>query len=288
MRSEEVYTKGREWAEQVLATARSLLPRMEPVSSYPGWTQQERQTLAFLLTANARSSESAVLLCAFNQLWDAEVLVRTVFEGSLKFVYLLQSRDEFSARHIEYAESLFEIALLKSHRKAQRALAIVSDPDAAEWTAIRELLLPDAEYAELSARYDKARRRNLEMRWGFAGLIEALVNSGDPCFKGLEGLAHGYSMASHVQHADMVGVSIALERDFRPDERRSSIHLAHLGRLLSDVLECLFLRLAVGYRFVGADMSALSEVRKTIDVVKEPFSCAAEQWTKIEYPTQFA
>lgn len=252
MYSEELRVKQREWAERALTTTRNLLPKMAPVANYLGWQPGERQTISFLLTATARTSESAFLLCAYGQLWDAEVLVRSALEGSLKLAYLLQARETFAERHREYANKLFEIALLKDHQKAASVLAAVSDPDAPQCRPIRELLLPHAEVAEISARNEKASRRDLERRWGFTGLIGELSRSGDPYFHGLSALAHGYSMASHVQHGDIVGASIALERDLRSVERRDTIHLAHEGRLLSDLLHFLFLRLAVGYRFVAA------------------------------------
>lgn len=171
MYSEELQEKQREWAEQALMAARSLLPKMAPVSTYLGWQPRERQTVSFLLTATARASESAFLLCAYGQLWDAEVLVRSALEGSLKLAYLLQARETFAARHSEYADQLFEIALLKNHRKAAGLLTAVSNPDAPQWRPIRDLLLSDCEVAELSARNDKVARRSLETRWGFTGLI---------------------------------------------------------------------------------------------------------------------
>lgn len=245
MYSEELCQTQREWAERALMTTRSLLPKMAPVSTYPGWQARERQTISFLLTATARTSESAFLLCAYGQLWDAEVLVRSALEGSLKLAYLLQTRETFAARHGEYADQLLEVALLKDHRKAGSLLAAVPDPYAPQWRPIRDLVLPDSEVAEISARNSKVARRELETRWGFTGLIGELSRCEDPYFKGLGALAHSYSMASHVQHADVIGASIALERDRRSTERREAIHLAHEGRLLSDLLELLFLRLAV-------------------------------------------
>lgn len=119
---------------------------------------------------------------------------------------------------------------------------------------------------------------------GLYRLDRQLSRSGDPYFNGLGALAHGYSMASHVQHVDMVGASIALERDRRSVERRESIHLAHEGRLLSDLLDFLFLRMGVGYRFVAADLSQLAEVKAAIDDARAPFRQAAEHWLRIEYP----
>lgn len=283
MYSEELRATQREWAERALMATRSLLPKMAPVSTHPGWQPRERETVSFLLTATARASESAFLLCAYGQLWDAEVLVRCALEGSLKLAYLLQARETFAVRHSEYADQLFEIALLKDHRKAATLLAAVSDPDAPQWRPIRDVLLSDDEVTKLSARNDKVARRNLETRWGFTGLIGELSRSGDSYFNGLGALAHGYSIASHVQHVDMVGASMALERDRRPAERRDSLHLAHEGRLLSDLLDFLFLRLAVGYRFVAADMSQLIGVKAAIEEARAPFRQAAEDWLQIEY-----
>jgi hypothetical protein len=283
MYSEEIYAKQRDWADGALSAMRNLLPEMAPVAAYPNWQPRERETILFLLSATARSSESAFLLCAFGQLWDAEVLIRSTLEGSLKLAYLLQARETFATRHSEYAEHLFEVALLKNHGKAQSVLAAISDPDAAQWRPIRDILLSDRELAALSARHKKAARRALETRWGFTGLVSELSGSNDPLFNGLGALVHGYSIASHIQHADIVGTSIALERDLRSTERRDSLHLAHEARLLSDLLNFFLLRLAVGYRFVGADMSQLSRVKIIADKAKEPFGEAAEDWFQIEY-----
>lgn len=116
MFNDKLRAKQRDWAERALMATQSLLPKMAPVSTYPGWQPRERETVSFLLTATARASESAFLLCAYGQLWDAEVLVRSALEGSLKLAYLLQARETFAARHSEYADQLFEIALFKDHR----------------------------------------------------------------------------------------------------------------------------------------------------------------------------
>ncbi len=64
MYSEDLYAKQREWAERALMATRSLLPKMATVATYAGWQARERETISFLLTATARTSESAFLLCA--------------------------------------------------------------------------------------------------------------------------------------------------------------------------------------------------------------------------------
>ena len=264
-------------------TARELLPGMAPVATFLEWEPEQKRTLGWLLSATARTSESALLLCAYGQLWDAEVLVRSVLEGTLKFAYMLQARETFASRHMEYAHDLFDIGLLKDHRKALDLLAAVSDPDHDKWRPIRDLVLSNLEVADIESRFDKAARRALETRWGFTGLLGALSRSGDPYFQGLGAVAHCYSAASHIHHADKHGTSIPVDRDLRSPKRREAMHLAHEGRLLSDVLHFLFVRLAVGYRFVGHDPARMTVIKKRIDEACVPFRAAADAWHAVEY-----
>lgn len=274
----------RTWAEQGLLLFRDLLPLMAPVGQYAGWEAEERETLSFLLTACARASESALLLTAYGQLWDADVLVRSVWEGSLKFCYLQQERATFKVRHDEYSRQLFEISLLKKHGKAQELLKSVTDTTSRQWQPIRDLLLPPAELAEFSARYPQALRRSLETKWGFTGLLGELQRSGDAAFERIAGLGHTYAMASHVQHVDYIGASLPLERDRRSSERNRSIHLAHGARLISDVLCSLHIRLGIGYRFVKSDPTPLKVAWDQIEKLETTFGFPEEQWLDVEYP----
>jgi hypothetical protein len=256
---------------------------MAVVGGYAGLEPDERETIGYLASATARASESALLLCAYGQLWDAEVLVRSAMEGSLKFAYLLQAPSAFQDRHREYARDLFDIALLKGHRRAEELLATARDPEDAEWRPIRDRLLSREQLVELNARHGRTSRRELEQRWGFTRLVGALVGSGDSLFRDLGSLAHAYSMASHVQHADFVGASIPLDRDRRSPARRETLHLAHLGRLVTDVLSLLYLRLAVGYRFVGADVTPLAEAKVMVEAASGWGRDAYDAWMCNEY-----
>jgi hypothetical protein len=100
---------------------------------------------------------------------------------------------------------------------------------------------------------------------------------------GFAGLAQGYSTASHIQHADYVGVSTPLDRDRRAADRRDAIHLAHLARLVSDALSCLRMRLVAGYRYIDHDSSSISEATEKINCVCNSFGDPYERWMDIEY-----
>jgi hypothetical protein len=283
MYSEELFAIQQEWSERALFLLRELLPLMTPVARFPEWTEDERQTLGWLLSASARSSESAMLLCAYGQLWDAEVILRSVFEASLKFVYLLQNRQEFKQRHEEYANALFQIALLKDHQKAQDLLNVIPTSDAMKWKPIRDRLLSEDALKCIGQQYDKSTRRALDTKWGFTGIVGVLTKSGDALVDRVVGLAHGYSMASHILHADSVGVSIPMDRDRRSAERRDKIHLAHLTRLISDACSCLQMRLAAGYRYIDHDPSPVFEAAAKMNDLRQSFGDVYENWMDVEY-----
>ncbi|MBY3115646.1 DUF5677 domain-containing protein [Rhizobium laguerreae] len=284
MYTEDIYSKLRAWAEQGLFLLRELLPTMAPVARYQGWKHPELRTLADLLSASARTSESALLLVAHVQLWDAEILVRSVTEGSLKFCYLLQGRKDFEERHRQYAHDLYQIGLFKDHKKAVELLATVPDPDNRVWKPIRDRLLSDAELTSIGNAFGSTERRSLEGRWGFTGLIGELARSGDELTRGFTGFSHGYSMASHIHHADAIGTSMAIERDLRSTERRDAILLTHGARLISDTLSCFYLRLAVGYRFIQHDFEPVALAAEKIRKLQEAFDGVYQDWMSVEYP----
>jgi hypothetical protein len=172
---------------------------------------------------------------------------------------------------------------MKDDQKARDVLASLRDPDADQWRPIRDMVLSDAKREELRARYDKPTRRAMETRWGYAGILNSLSKSGDPFYKGFTGLTFSYAIASHIQHADYAGVSIAMDREMRSPERRDSVQMAHLVRLITDCFVCFNLRLRTAYRFAGCDSAPLTEVDRKIEEFTAEMKFAHERWLEIEY-----
>ena len=122
--------------------------------------------------------------------------------------------------------------------------------------------LPSDEVTRIQRRLPRALRRELERKWGFTGLLQALVASNDAMFSNLAAMAMGYSTASDVHHVNIIGIAIADERAHRGADDRMAAERAYESRIISDVFACLIMRLAVGYRFVGADPSPLFEAQR--------------------------
>ncbi|QLQ27370.1 MAG: hypothetical protein HZT39_02925 [Pseudoxanthomonas sp.] len=283
MYSDELLAIQRDRAGQALFLMRDLLPLMAPVARHHGWTREEQWILGMLLTSSARSTESSLLLAAYGQLWDAEVILRSVAEGSLKFAYILQAPGDFKQRFQEYSVDHFNISLLKDDFKIREVLSTLGDPDSRGWKPFRDRLLPEDQLDALRKAYDTGARRSIESRWGVAGMLDTFRRSGDIISSRFRGTLHNYSLASHIQHADYIGISVPDERERREPARRDALHLAHLSRVISDAFSYLIMRLTSGYRFIGEDLGPIRSAASRVGALHDGFGEVYEDWMDIEY-----
>lgn len=282
MYNDELCSIQSDWSKRSLDLMRELFPLMSPVASFEGWTDEQISTIGFLLSASARSTESLFLLTSYGQLWDAEIMLRAVMESSLKFVFLLQNKEEFDERFNEYTTAQYELSLLKDDKKTLELLSAISNPEDKEWQPLHGRLLGDGERKRISEKYERSYRSSLESRWGFTGIIGNLARS-DEMFRGFIGLSYGYSLSSHILHSDYLGVALPMDRDSRCSENRNSLHLAHLARHISDAFTCMMMKLYTGYRFIGGDTEPLHKAAEKIDILCSPFRKEYERWLTIEY-----
>lgn len=283
MYNDELLLVQRQKSEQALFLMRELLPLVTPIAHYTGWTEHERWVLGMLLTSCARSTESALLLCAYGQLWDAEVVLRSVAEGTLKSCFILQSQEKFKERIQEYSVDHFNVSLIKDDKKIRDLLEIVGDSEPSKWRPLTDRLLSDHELERLITKYDRKMRRSIESKWGVAGILHSFRHDNDPHTKKFPGLLHNYSLASHIHHADYIGVSIPDERERRDLARRDAIHLAHLSRLISDCFSYFLLRADAGYTYIKADPTPIFGALAKIDAINKAQDEIYEEWMNIEY-----
>lgn len=286
MYNDELLAAQRSRSEHALLLMRDLLPLITPVARHPEWTNEERSTLGMLLTSCARSTESALLLCAYGQLWDAEVILRSVAEGTLKLAFILQSDTTFKERIREYSVDHFNISLLKDDKKIRELLSIVQGWSDARWRPLTERLLSPEELNRLATRYDRKSRQSIETRWGVSGILAAFRRDKGPHTGRLPGLLHNYALASHIQHADYIGISIVDDRERREPHRRDAIHLAHLSRLISDAFSYFLIRATSGYTFIKADLAPLRSAANKVAVLREEQGDVYSEWMDIEYGTE--
>ena len=190
------------------------------------------------------------------RLWDADVVVRSVTEGSLKFAFLLLGdAAERKTKLHEYEHVLFELSALKRSARVEEILAVMpADEDS---QSLRELVLSPEHAEQIRAAYPREVRRTIEQRWSFGEICAALKRTGTPGLSHLGLMMYNFGMSSHVAHQDIVGVGMAWDRNGRSVERREAVELAHGARMISDVTVMSWIRAHFLYQRCGLNIDRL-------------------------------
>lgn len=231
------------------------------------------------------SSESVLLLIRAQKEWDADLISRSVIEGSLKFVYMLDgSTDEVNVKAHEYWNLLPQFYTIRHSERAKRFLEDVPNPDSPEWQPFYDLIVDDSEIAYIRATFSRQVRQALEEKWSFSGICKSFAKSENSGLKMFTHLMHGYGMSSHLLHKDADGIGMVWERNRRDTNRQMAAKLGHSARVVSDICTFSKLRLFTLLRAYNMPTQALSKLEeKYADSLFSELTKANHRFTKVEY-----
>lgn len=234
------------------------------------------------------SSESSLILIKYGKEWDADIINRSVMEGTIKYVFLmLGESSDVKAKAFEYWELLPNYASIKHHDRALSFLDAIQNPDAPEWIPFKKLLLTDGDINKLKNGATRKERMKLEKKWSFSEIMKSFSVSGSDALKLLVHLAHGYGMSSHLIHKDGDGVGMVWERYRRSEEEQVTVKFAHCARIVSDICSFSMLRLYQLLTFYGQDTGIIKEVEQRYQHLFSELKKAGSKFTKIEYEEEF-
>lgn len=189
-------------------------------NGYPNLPPLTRFVCAQLFIDCNLSSESVLLLIRAEKEWDAELIARSVLEGSFKFTYLLQgSHAEIEEKASEFWHVLPLFYAIRHGENVKSMFEHLPTQNAADWRPLEDLRISEDDIAAIRSRYSRSERQALEERWSFVGLCRSFAVSGNPGLKAFAGLSHGYTMSSHLLHKDADGIGMVWERSGRSPER---------------------------------------------------------------------
>jgi hypothetical protein len=230
------------------------------------------------------SSESALLLIQSARVWDAEMLVRAVVEGTYKFAFMcVRSDEERTLRIDEYYDHLPAINRLKRHDRASTLIQEAEDPNAVQWRPIRDLIIEEPELTVLRAQFPRKQRQLLEQKWAFFPLAQALAGSDLPGADAVARMVYSYGISSHVLHQDGDAVSMIWERQQRSPDREEAITLSHGARELSDLFHLAQYRAMVAYHLKELDPQPILAIGDKYATLAEELRGAYSAWYENEY-----
>ncbi|MEC0234844.1 DUF5677 domain-containing protein [Paenibacillus kribbensis] len=190
------------------------------------------------------TSESILVLVANNRLWDNEMLIRSVLEGTLKFIYLTTGTDEERKTKIdEFWNVLPVISQIKRSRRAGEVYNNLPEnvSQKNDMKFIKGVILSEDKINEIQSKYPRKYRKELEHKWSYSEIVKEL--SKEDKHKYFNGMFHGYGIGSHLIHQDADAINFLIDHNARVPERRIAKELAHGCRQISDVMTYSMLRL---------------------------------------------
>lgn len=252
--------------------------------AYEGLPPLVRFVAAQLFIDCHLSSESSLLLIQSGKEWDADLISRSVMEGSVKLTYMLYgSSSEIESKVEEFWHVLPLFSAIRHGEHARQFLDAIPDADAPEWHPFKELLVEPEEVTSIRASYSKRARQEIEERWSFAGICRFFARTEEPELRHLGHLAHGYSMSSHLIHKDADSVGMIWERSTRDEARRIAVSLGHSARVVSDACTFAKLRLLSLLRACGEPKKVLSDIGAKYADLTEELTSANRHFNDFEY-----
>lgn len=198
-----------------------------------------------LFTSLHSTSESILILLLNQAIFDADVLLRTVMEGTIKYCYLMTGTEsDKEEKYTEYKEMLTDIDKLSDHNKAVEAVEILKEFSMNSTKPFEISILSDEEFAELSEKYPRKERDALKRKWSYQSLLRSLARE-YPEYKAQIGTISTYSLTSHFCHYDWTGLSDRNNQVMNATNPDAVVFdIMHCNRILSNVLSMELFRIA--------------------------------------------
>lgn len=232
------------------------------------------------------TSESVFLLIGNVKLWDSDILIRAVIEGTFKYLFLCTGNEnEQEIKLQEYWDDLPEVNRMKRHLRVREFLSKVENSEADEWRPLRDMLLSSDELSDLQNRYPRKIRQQIEQKWSFNEIAQTLsrpeVDPGG--YDAMKSMNYSYGMASHMVHQDADAISIIWDRNHREPDRLASVELAHGARGLSDLITMAMVRSVATFRLHRKDIEPIKELMASHENFLKEMNKSHEIWFVIEY-----
>lgn len=195
------------------------------------------ETLRVLNQYQHDRTQAAYCLIVNGLVWDAEVIIRVVYETFAKVAFLATASEEQRADLLgEYWDLLGAVYDRQGALKAEAGERLLkrfgSDGSSRVMASLRDQRVYRTDPLE-----DKRFRKQLEQRWSFSEILTALKSGrlGNARLIEVEALAHIYGMSSHIAHANSRALDLLQDRATRGSDLLQ-LEIGHVCRMLSDMV----------------------------------------------------
>jgi len=176
--------------------------------------------------------DSLSVLIFHNCLWDADIILRSVAEASIKLIFVSElAENEKLEKVSEFWNDLGEINNLKQSKQARIVIENLKNtkfnPD-----TFNQIALSEEQEELLASKWTKSKRQKIEQPWSFNEMIKSLSKNDQ--LDMILCLQRVFTQSSHLIHADETALGVINDRKNRNDSLK--LEILHAKRLYSDCL----------------------------------------------------
>ncbi len=210
--------------------------------------------LTELFTQLYSTGESILMLTSHTAIWEADILLRTLFEGTIKYILMTQDCLREKSNLIEeYYNIVPEMQKISDHEKAAEAINIFKSKGI-DKHPFQCSLLNEEELEKLKEKYPKNRVREISQKWSYKNILKKLIEK-DNKYEVLVATLYTYSFSSHLIHYDgeclQQRAGALMNSAVKNDEL---IDFAHLLRIISNVVSLGTLRVSEYMKVYNLDV----------------------------------
>ncbi len=201
--------------------------------------------------------------------WDAEIIVRSVYETSAKVLLIASAIGENRNTLVsEFWDGLAAIYDKKGADKAEIAKRIFAEESEND-VRIFEALQDPSLFA-VEAMENKRSRDKIEQRWAFSNIVKRLSQTSAEHRRivGFDALTHMYGMMSHLAHASPKALDLMEDRATRGEDL-VALETAHISRMLSDLVHLTGFSLRFAYASMAGSLAEDDPLNSVVEIMHE-------------------
>lgn len=254
---------------------------------YTGLHPLVRFVSAQLFIACHLTSESVLLLAKLDKAWDADILCRSVIEGTAKYSYILYGSDQstWTDRCHEYWHLHPAIMLKKDCARAAKLKVQFPENGSIKnkhYKPLDDMVSMGQGYSDLWDSTTKKERKDLDNTWSFGGILEH-HDSHNETNNPLKGSLYYYGLSCHQSHMDGIGIANIWGRYRREPERQAAITLAHQARIIGDISAYSKIRAITLKNACREPLEDILNIEQRYSILFDGLSAAYDNFHSVEY-----
>ena len=221
-------------------------------------TEDEIRILHRLNGYCAMLSQTVLQMIGNDIVWECEIIMRTISEGTIKLVYMCCEAESIKAKIQQYSEELSDYAFNKDSRRASEYVDKVSGIDDVHrhtYLALNKL--------KVKTEKQRKEQKQSEQAWSFLEMLRQIEKASLPFSDQITAMAYGYGLSSHFVHADSEAIGLIWDRAHREQDEQVAVTMANKGRFVSDLTAMTLLRT---WTLVQAGDGDVKRIERLIDL----------------------